>query len=223
MLSIYYIVIKVTRGLIDMAYGIETSKTLYAYDVSDETNHDLYLTRSIGAAQLVFSDLLNDDDLLLFYENGSNPITIKSVNADGKSIVVDGADYIYTLSRIIIDGHSYTISDCVYDIDNNEYTLYIGKGGLVPLLSDEFTCILLNELEIIWGYCLLYQFTISARELVLREILYSRDRYVDGSLLPAEEGSLQKLRKDYLSEARKVINRSLLSTGNYSGNVMVRG
>lgn len=193
-------------------YGIETTKSLYMYDPSNLTEHETMLNRSILGAKSIFNNTLSES-LIYFYENVTNPIDIESVN--GYEITVLQSNFIINTMRIQIGTSTYLIDSITPDDTNDTYIIKLNK--LPPDDSETFTCYLLNELELVWGYCVLEQFIQTGKELVLRDIEVSKDRYVDGSLIPADRNAIRKILEDIRAKRSMIMSGIRKYTGIYDG------
>ncbi len=198
-------------------YTIDTAKDLYYLNPSDTDEHNTVLTRSIPAAKVLFGNKISPD-LLDLYENQENPIAIKS--QDENTITIAEDNYIASTYRIYVNGKGYKIEDVNTDSTTGDIVLTPKRA--IPAGATTFTAQILNTLEIIWGYCLVYQFTISGRELVTRDILFSKDRYEDGSLLPANDNDIDTLQAKTMSSISENLLLVNSSTGISNNPIFLR-
>lgn len=161
-----------------MDFTTTKAKTLFQYSTQDAIGLETALTNSVDSAKMQFKRLLGIKEFQR-YTNNSATFTATSKSSTSENL----STTFYEENHILKIGDSVTLDSKIYTITMTDAD-YFTIDGEYTGLSLEFTINTLNDYYLIFSYCLIYQLTFTAKQLLKDDVLSDNAQYGDGAIRP---------------------------------------
>lgn len=161
-----------------MDFTTTKAKTLFQYSTQDAIGLETALTNSVDSAKMQFKSLLGIKEFQR-YTNNSATFTATSKSSTSENL----STTFYEENHILKIGDSVTLDSKIYTITMTDAD-YFTIDGEYTGLSLEFTINTLNDYYLIFSYCLIYQLTFTAKQLLKDDVLSDNAQYGDGAIRP---------------------------------------